>query len=97
MVIVPRGAFLMTGALMPGRGENPAIYINSGTKDLILRNWKGTLTGYSEAHPEEVIRVDWVAKRTCVFVKEHVFDWPLIRQCGVIWHEFGHAYNEMPA
>jgi hypothetical protein len=76
------------------RGENPAIYVRNRQMDIAVNNWRREMQEYAGKHPAEIVPYDLIAKGTCIIVSEKVFTWPLMRRCGVLWHEYGHAYNE---
>ncbi|HUZ04661.1 MAG TPA: hypothetical protein VMU62_04840, partial [Acidobacteriaceae bacterium] len=80
------------------QGGNPAIYVRQNQMMHAVNNWTREMTEYATAHPHEVIPVNLIQRGTCIIVAETVFTtWTLMNRCGVLWHELGHAYNEIVA
>jgi len=76
------------------RGDNPAIYVRRRQMDAAVNNWRREMQEYAGTHPAEAVPHELIAKGTCIIVSEKVFAWAPMRRCGVLWHEYGHAYSE---
>ncbi|MFC0669626.1 hypothetical protein E0E54_08875 [Azotobacter chroococcum] len=76
------------------RGGNPAIYVRNNQMQIAVGNWRTEMQSYAQANSAEHIPHDRINRGTCIIASESIFGWPLSRRCGVLWHEYGHAYNE---
>ncbi|HSX86957.1 MAG TPA: hypothetical protein VLG17_03035 [Pseudomonas sp.] len=83
-----------TAGISALRGGNPAIYVRSNQMQIAVSNWQREMQEYAQGHANEHIPHGRINKGTCIIASESIFTWPLSRRCGVLWHEYGHAYNE---
>jgi len=92
ILIVPNDMLL--GANTP-EGRNPAIYINRNTPPIVIKKWETYLRDYKEEHASEDIRLGQIMPTRVICVRPLVFNtMTLLQRCGIIWHEYGHAYLE---
>lgn len=77
------------------RDGNPAIYVRNNQMQIAVNNWQREMQEYGQANANEVIPHALINRGTCIIASEAIFSWPLSRRCGVLWHEYGHAYNEV--
>ncbi|MCC7006951.1 MAG: hypothetical protein IT497_09960 [Ottowia sp.] len=79
------------GALLQG---NPAICIRYNQMQHAINVWRKNAQDYANEHQSECIPHHLIEKGKCIILAQHVLQSTCIDQCGIIWHEYGHAYNE---
>lgn len=77
------------------RNGNPAVYVRRNQMNIAVRNWQNEMSNYADLHRDEYIPYEYIEKGKCIIASEAILAWPLMRRCGVLWHEYGHGYNEI--